>query len=78
MPDPAADPHPLEWGLLGASAFSLLIVVLCVIGWLFQSLQSDCDYQQVLVVSDVLLWALLVFLASTGLYLVWSRFVRHG
>lgn len=78
MPDPPADLHPVEVGLLSCSGLSLLSVVCCVVFWFFQAGSDSVDYEYVGRVSEVMFWSLLVFMGSTGLYLVWHRFVRHG
>lgn len=74
----AKEPHPVEVGLASAAGCSLLTIVICVIIQVFQSFQSEVDYQDVEKVLDVLWWSLIVLGLSTGLYLVWNRFVRHG
>jgi hypothetical protein len=78
LPDPLPDLHPVEVGLLSCAGFSLLSVVCCVVLWLFQAGSDSTDYEVVGRISDVMIWSLIVFMGSTGLYLVWNRFVRHG
>lgn len=69
--------HPVEIVLTATAAFSILMIVVCVAILVIQA-GSDPDYAEVQKVLDVLWFFVVVLLTSTGLYLVWNRFVRHG
>jgi hypothetical protein len=78
MPDPPADLHPVEVVLAACTGLSLVSIVICVFIQVVQSGSSDPDYEYVGRVVDVLWLSVVGLLISVLLYLVWSRFVRHG
>jgi hypothetical protein len=72
------DPHPVEVFLACAMGFSALVTAVCVVISVFQAMAESVPAGEVEKVLSVLFWSVCGLLGSTGLFLIWSRFVRHG